>query len=251
MTYETYQNLIYTWMALGVVISMVLLKVAAPFGRHTTSNWGPLISNRLGWMIMEMPGMMLLMYFLLTSGSCQNIVTGVLVSFYMFHYINRAFVFPFRIHTRGKKIPVVVVCLAICFNTINGFFLGYYFGHFAHYNGDYLFSPQFITGSIMFALGVYINWKYDNKLIHLRRPGDTGYVIPLGGLFDKISCPNLFGEIIEWSGYAILCWNLPAVSFLVWTIANLLPRALWHHKWYNRQFEEYPTGRKALFPYIL
>ena len=251
MTYEIYQNLIYSWMALGAVISMVLLNVAAPFGRHTTSNWGPLISNRLGWMVMEMPGMLILMYFVLTNSSCHNILTGVLVSFYMFHYINRAFVFPFRIHTRGKKMPVIVVFLAICFNTINGFFLGYYFGHFAHYASDYLLSSQFIAGTVLFALGIYINWKYDNKLIHLRRPGDTGYVIPLGGLFERISCPNLFGEIIEWSGYAILCWNLPAVSFLVWTVANLLPRALWHHRWYKRQFENYPARRKALFPYVL
>ena len=51
MTYETYQHLIYTWMALGAVISMILLRVAAPFGRHTTSHWGPVINNRLGWMV--------------------------------------------------------------------------------------------------------------------------------------------------------------------------------------------------------
>ena len=67
MNYETYQHLIYAWMALGVVISLVLLKVTAPYGRHTTSSWGPLISNRLGWMLMEMPGMMVLMYFLLSG----------------------------------------------------------------------------------------------------------------------------------------------------------------------------------------
>ncbi len=252
MTCEIYQILIYTWMALGAVISLILLKVTAPFGRHTSSGWGPLISNRLGWMLMEMPGMILLMYFVLSNGSAQNIVTGIFVAFYMFHYINRAFVFPFRIHTRGKKMPVVIVCSAICFNTINGFFLGYYFSHFApHYTGDYFIRAQFIAGTLLFVLGIFINWKYDNKLIHLRRPGDTGYVIPAGGLFDFVSCPNLFGEIIEWSGYAILCWNLPAVSFLVWTVANLLPRAISHHKWYKQRFGDYPARRKALFPFVL
>ena len=53
MTYETYQSLIYGWMALGAVIFLLLLKVSAPFGRHTSSNRGPQISNRLGWMLME------------------------------------------------------------------------------------------------------------------------------------------------------------------------------------------------------
>ncbi len=251
MTYETYQHLIYSWMVLGVVISLVLLRVAAPFGRHTTSGWGPMINNRMGWMVMEMPGMMLLMYFVITNITSQNIVTGVLVGFYMFHYINRAFVYSFRIHTRGKKIPAIVVCFGICFNLVNGFFLGYYFGHFAQYSLDYFITPQFIAGTALFGTGIYINWKYDNKLIHLRRSGDTGYVIPFGGLFEWVSCPNLLGEIIEWSGYALLCWNLPAVSFVVWTAANLIPRALSHHKWYKKRFGDYPEERKALFPFVL
>lgn len=251
MTFETYQYLIYAWMALGVVISLVLLQVAAPYGRHTTSHWGPQISNKLGWMLMEMPGMIILLYFMLSNGSAQHLVTGVMVSFYVFHYINRVFVYPFRIHTRGKKMPVVIVCMAICFNTINGFFLGYYFGHFASYTNDYFYSPHFIAGTVVFVLGIVINWTYDTKLIHLRQSGETGYVLPFGGLFNRVSCPNLFGEIIEWSGFALLCWNLPAVSFLIWTVANLLPRALWHHKWYKQRFMEYPTGRKALFPFIL
>lgn len=251
MNFVTYQHLIYTWVALGVVISLVLLKVAAPYGRHTTSHWGPQINNRLGWILMEMPGMMVLIYFLITSRSCRHLATWILAAFYIIHYINRVFVFPFRIHTKGKKMPVVIVCMAICFNTINGFFLGYYFGNFAQYTTDYFFSPQFIAGTVLFILGLLINWTYDNKLIHLRLPGETGYVIPSEGLFKWVSCPNLFGEIIEWSGYALLCWNLPAISFLVWTVANLLPRALWHHKWYKQQFSEYPAERKALFPFVL
>jgi len=37
----------------------------------------------------------------------------------------------------------------------------------------------------------------------------------------------------------------------VWTIANLVPRALAHHKWYNEHFENYPAERKAIFPFIL
>ncbi|MCE5332598.1 MAG: DUF1295 domain-containing protein [Bacteroidales bacterium] len=251
MTYETYQALIYSWMAAGVVIFLALFKVIAPFGRHTSSNWGLQISNKLGWMLMEMPGMILLMYFVISNGSSQNAVTWILVAFYMFHYLNRAFVFPFRIHTKGKKMPVVIVCSAICFNTINGFFLGYYFGHFAHYADNYFIQPHFIAGTVLFIGGIFINWKYDNKLIHLRQPGDTNYVIPVGGLFDFVSCPNLFGEIVEWTGYAILCWNLPAVSFLVWTVANLIPRALSHHKWYKQRFVDYPARRKALFPFVL
>ena len=103
MNYETYQQLIYAWMALGVIISLVLLKVVAPYGWYSSSKWGPQISNRLGWILMEIPGMMVLMYFMLSNGSGLQLATGILVAFYLFHYINRVFIFPFRIHTRGKN----------------------------------------------------------------------------------------------------------------------------------------------------
>ncbi|NTV19491.1 MAG: 3-oxo-5-alpha-steroid 4-dehydrogenase, partial [Bacteroidales bacterium] len=40
------------------------------------------------------------------------------------------------------------------------------------------------------------------------------------------------------------------LSFVVWSIINLLPRALHHHKWYKATFSDYPTTRKALIPFI-
>ena len=43
--------------------------------------------------------------------------------------------------------------------------------------------------------------------------------------------PNHFGEIVEWIGFAILSWSLPAFAFAIWTMANLVPRSLNHHQW--------------------
>jgi len=59
------------------------------------------------------------------------------------------------------------------------------------------------------------------------------------------------GEIIEWIGFAMMAWNLAALSFAIWTIVNLLPRAIDHHKWYRRYFAGYPEKRKAIIPFIL
>ena len=251
MTYSLYQTIVYCWMAIGVATFILLLKITAPYGRHTSAKWGPQISNRSGWMIMELPVMLMLMYFVLTNIEYQNAVTWLLIAAFMFHYINRTFIFPLRIRTAGKKMPLVIVLSAVFFNLVNGFSLGYYFAHFANYDNSWFKSIPFVSGLILFITGVVINWKADSLLISLRKPGETGYVIPNRWLFSYISCPNLFGEIIEWSGYALMCWNLPAVSFLVWTCANLIPRAISHHQWYKEKFEDYPKDRKAVIPFIL
>ena len=147
--------------------------------------------------------------------------------------------------------PLIIMLSAIFINIMNGFSFGYYFIHFADYPNDWLSDPGFIIGAILFFTGLYINWRADNILINLRKPGETNYKIPAGWLFNKVSCANLFGELIEWLGFAILCWNLPALTFLIWTAANLIPRALAHHKWYKERFIEYPPDRKAIIPYVL
>ena len=37
-----------------------------------------------------------------------------------------------------------------------------------------------------------------------------------------------------------MTWCSPALAFAVWTLVNLLPRALHHHKWYQETFSDYP-----------
>ncbi|GIQ98336.1 MAG: hypothetical protein CM15mP4_1730 [Candidatus Neomarinimicrobiota bacterium] len=38
------------------------------------------------------------------------------------------------------------------------------------------------------------------------------------------------------------------IFFALWTIFNLLPRALKHHAWYKDKFSDYPKDRKAIIP---
>ena len=111
-------------------------------------------------------------------------------------------------------------------------------------------APTFVVGVVLFASGFVINQHSDWILFHLRRPGETGYKIPHGGLYRLVSCPNYFGELIEWSGWALATWSLPGLAFAVWTAANLIPRAWAHHKWYRKQFADYPPGRKAIIPLV-
>ncbi len=146
--------------------------------------------------------------------------------------------------------PLFITGSAIFFNLFNAGFNGYYLAELGSYATDWLTSWQFILGTCLFMTGMGINHWADGKLIHLRKPGETGYVIPQGGLFKCVSAPNLFGEIIEWTGFAILAWNLPAASLAIWTFANLVPRAVAHHKFYLSRFSDYPKDRKAVIPFI-
>ncbi|HMX84253.1 MAG TPA: 3-oxo-5-alpha-steroid 4-dehydrogenase, partial [Saprospiraceae bacterium] len=118
------------------------------------------------------------------------------------------------------------------------------------YENQWLTSPEFIIGTLIFVTGLIINWRSDALLIGLRKQDETGYKIPYGGLFKYVSCPNLLGETIEWGGFAILTWSLPGLAFFVWTFANLIPRAIAHHRWYKQHFSDYPEGRKAVIPFL-
>lgn len=202
---------------------------------------------------MEMPSLLIMLFFLLQGKNSFNSYVWILFALWIFHYANRTLIYPFRIRSTPKQIPVFIVVNAITFNLMNAGLNGYYLGELAPVN-DYdmvwLQSPKFVIGFIFFTIGLFINWKADSILINLRAPGETGYKIPFGFLFKYISSPNLFGEIIEWSGFALMAWNLPAFTFMVWTFANLVPRAKNHHDWYKKQFQDYPKERKIIFPFI-
>ena len=248
----TFDFIVYTWIAIGIVIFPLVLWVVAPYGRHTTSRWGPLINNKIGWILMESPSLFLFSWFFLSGNAQISFIPWVFFLAWFVHYFNRTLIFPFRLRTKGKKMPFTIVLMAFSFNLVNAFINGYYLGNLsAWYDSAWLLDPRFIFGAFLFLMGLIINWHSDNILIHLRKPGETGYVIPQGGLFKYISCPNHFSEIIEWTGYALMTWCLPGLAFAIWTFVNLVPRALHHHRWYGQTFPDYPANRKALFPFLL
>lgn len=253
MDKPTFDLLVWIWTSIGLIIFLVLLTITAPYGRHSKRTWGVTIPDRIGWFIMEVPALIIFLWLIISGKSEKTVVVWIISALYVFHYINRAVIYPWRIRTTGKRMPLVVALMAVCFNFVNAGILGYYTGTLHdHYSSEWLSDPRFIAGLLIFIGGMAINISSDEKLIHLRiKKKNDGYQIPRGGLFEKVSCPNFMGEIVEWGGYALLCWSLPAFSFFVWTFCNLVPRALSHHRWYRNRFPEYPRSRKAVFPYIL
>ena len=252
MNTELYFLLVKIWIAFGIVLLPVLLSITAPYGRHARKGWGPMIPNRLGWIIMELPTLVLFIVFFLTGPNPVNIVSMIFFLLYTLHYSNRAILFPLRTRTSKKFMPLLIVVFAIFFNLINGSINGYYFGTVSGgYAIEWLYDIRFILGGLLFLTGMAINIRSDNVLLALRESSKNGYSIPKGGLFTYISCPNFFGEILEWSGFAIMTWSPAAFAFAVWTVVNLVPRAIDHHRWYRDKFPDYPEKRKAVIPFLV
>jgi len=250
---ETYLILLYVWMAIAVIILPFLLKITVPYGRHTTNTWGPLLNNRLSWVLMEVPVVIVFSWLFFSGDAEKTLPVYIFYSLFMLHYFHRIFIFPFIIKGKNKKTPLVIILFATVFNLLNGFFNGYWFGYLNdfHYGISWLTDWRFILGVVLFFAGMYINITSDQTLINLRKGGKTGYYIPYGGMFKYVSSPSLFGEIIEWLGWAMMSWCLPSFSFALWTIANLIPRARDHHRWYHRKFKDYPKERKAVIPFLI
>ncbi len=253
MSMSVFEIICLVWLGVAVVVHFVMFYVTAPFGRHTSENWGPMVNNKLAWVLMEFPSLAIMTYFLFWGTNSMNSFAWVVFALWIFHYFNRTFVYPLRIKATSKKMPFAIMGNAILFNLMNAGLNGYFLSEIAtsnQYDITWLQSPTTIIGLVIFFVGLSINWRSDHILINLRKPGETGYKIPHKFLFKYVSSPNLMGEVIEWAGFAIVAWNLPALTFAVWTYANLVPRAKNHHDWYHKKFENYPKERKVIFPFI-
>jgi 3-oxo-5-alpha-steroid 4-dehydrogenase 1 len=246
-----HRYLLWGFLAVAALTLPLLFFVTAPYGRHEVRSWGPTIDNRLGWIVMELPSVLVFFACWYLGGCPTDPARLAFLSLWQLHYVHRAFVFPFRLRSGTKRMPVVIAGFGFTFTSINAYLNGRWLFSFAgdaRYGEAWLSDPRFWCGAVIFLVGFAVNQHADWVLLHLRKPGETGYKIPKGGLYRWVTCPNYLGEILEWAGFALCTYSLPALAFAVWTVANLLPRARSHHRWYLDKFEDYPCERKALLP---
>lgn len=251
--FAIHHTLLWAFLALAVVTFFVLWFVTAPYGRHAQSTWGPTIDNRLGWLIMESPSAIVFFSCWFFGNRPVDPTSLLYLGLWELHYVHRAFIFPFRLDDNKKRMPIAVMAMAFFFTSTNAYLNGRWLFSFAASSGQraaIITEPHVVAGAILFLVGFAINQHADWILLHLRKPGETGYKIPRGGLYTWTTCPNYFGEIIEWFGFALCTYSFPALVFALWTVANLLPRARSHHLWYQKTFPDYPPARKALIPGI-
>ncbi|SEH84934.1 MULTISPECIES: methyltransferase [unclassified Leifsonia] len=245
-----YRWFVYAELALALVTFVALLFVVAPYGgRHGRVGWGPTVPARVGWIVMEAPAPVLFVAFFLLGSRRAQLVPLVFLALWLVHYVYRAFVYPFLMRS-GSRMPVLVMALAIAFNTLNAWVNARWISEYGSYPVAWVADPRFWIGVALFAGGLTLNARSDRTLRRLRRAGG-GYRIPNGGGFRYVSSPNYLGEMIEWTGWAIATWSLAGTAFALYTIANLGPRAVANHRWYRSTFPDYPPERRALLPFVL
>ena len=239
------------WSIIAVAVFCFLFWFPAPYGRHTKVGWGPLISAQLGWIGME--AVTLVGFGLCFFARPDYSPAGLLfVLLYGGHYLYRSFIYPFLSSASAAPVPLVIVLSAFFFNIFNSTILGgwlYVVGPAPETLS--LSSASSIGGLILFCSGFAIHFSADRTLRNLRKVNGPGYHIPKGGLYRLVSCPNYLGELLQWTGLAVMV-SAPAVwTFVLWTAANLIPRAVRHHRWYRERFSDYPAERRALIPGLL
>lgn len=240
-----------TWLLIQFILCPLvffsLLWVTAPYGRHHKSGWGPSLPNRNAWVLMELPALLVISILVLGSPAAFELSATIPLALWLFHYSYRTLIFPALMHPSDKTFPAILVMFAILFNTLNGYNNAQALQTRAA-SGQVFPDWNFWIGSLLFLAGFIIHFHSDRIIRLLRKPGQTGYSIPRGGLFHWVSSPHYLGEIIQWTGWAILSWSLAGLAFAIFTFCNLAPRAISNHAWYRDRFPGYPAERKILVP---
>ena len=246
---------ILSLVVIGVSIPILFLEI--PISK-TTASWswlGPCLPARLAWFLFESPN---LFWPLLCTSTALNEapssslprINAILLGLFVLHYLRRTIIFPFRMSSSSQGVPLAVVACALIYTSVNGYLQARALCTWEKYDENHLFRPMSLLGWCLFGYGAYVNVQGDATLRDLKLQ-NKGYQIPRGGWFEYVSAPHYFGEILEWIGFALLAWNLAAVSFCVFTAANLIPRGRAQHQWYQSKFEDYPPNRRAVIPFLL
>ncbi len=253
MTDDTLYNTLL--IAVFIFIPMALIGtyfINGDYGRFSTGKSRLPINVRLGWVLMESPACLIFLYCFII-GDNRSWTAFILLFMWQLHYFHRSFIYPFQIKVRpGASMSLQIFGTGGVYCAINGYLNGSLVGDLGeHLTNEWLTDPRFILGILIFAFGFWLNKYSDQQLLALRKNNIEGYQIPYGGGFKWVTMPNYLGEIFTWTGFAMASWSLAGLSFVLFTAANLIPRALANHRWYKEEFPKYPTDRKAIFPKIL
>ena len=250
---DTYFMTMWAMAVIAVFVFIALYFVKAGYGIFRTKQWGISINNKAAWVMMEAPVFIVMLYMWASNGASTALPSFLAFLLFELHYFQRSFIFPMLM--KGKsRMPIAIMLMGITFNVINGLLIGtslFVFPPSLFNEGiAYLAHPTAILGIAIFFVGMAINLHSDHVIRHLRQPGDTRHYLPQKGFYRYVTSANYFGELVEWTVFALLCSTPAAWLFVVWTAANLIPRAAAIHRHYREEFGEAVGTRKRVIPFV-
>ena len=250
---EIYDTFLIVMALTAVAVFIGLQFVEAGYGYLFNPKFGRPVPNKIGWVLMESPVFFAMAALWICSERRFEAAPLVLLALFELHYFHRSFIFPLRL--RGNsKMPLGIVVMGMLFNTLNALMQGGWIFYVApaDYYADWFAKPYIYVGAAIFFAGMAVNLRSDAIIRALRRPGDTRHYIPYGGMFRYVTSANYFGELTEWIGFAVAAWSWAGVIFVLWTFANLAPRAASLRRRYEQEFgdEFRRLNRKRIIPFI-
>eukprot|EP00088_Acartia_fossae_P071942 TRINITY_DN9991_c0_g1_i13.p1 TRINITY_DN9991_c0_g1~~TRINITY_DN9991_c0_g1_i13.p1 ORF type:complete len:308 (-),score=18.07 TRINITY_DN9991_c0_g1_i13:263-1186(-) len=87
--------------------------------------------------------------------------------------------------------------------------------------------------------------------LKVKNPNKHG--IPHGDLFELVSCPHYFCEVLIYTSLSVILGlsHSHILAVWLWVVVNQTVAAFMSHSWYNKHFQDYPKERRAIYPYLL
>lgn len=254
METEYFNLFLIVMSVIALIVFIALYFVDAGYGMMFDKKWGPSLPNRWGWVLMESPVFIAMTLLWLFSERRFEPVCLCFFLLFQLHYFQRSFIFPLLMKGRNRM-PLSIVLMGVLFNVLNACMQGgwiFYIAPADRYPIGWFATPQFVIGTVLFFAGMAVNIHSDAIIRALRKPGDKGHYLPHGGAFRYVSSANYFGELLEWTGFAVLTWSWAGAVFAWWTFANLAPRAAALYRKYEQMFgdEFRKEKRKRIIPFI-
>lgn len=254
-----YFNLgILSGFAIAFLAAVGSLFINSPYGRFASNTYGMELDPRFGWWLMEIMATVSFIYHYIRGPRAFDTVPMIFACLYLLHYANRGWYFPLslRVHPGAKSsFSILVVASGVVVTSLHGYLNAKWYSEKCDFlNWDWMLSPSCVLGLLLYQVSFWSTVRCEHIIRQLRNGDCTNanrYKIPRGFLFEYVSSPQYLTELAGFLGWTIMTLNPAGLVILFISMANLIPRALSTHKWYQSKFEDYPSDRRALIPFVL